>query len=137
MTLLNLYNKYAISSDESSKFLFLYQIIENISISVIKKRNIKKFKDLLDAYESVNYTYLERFLEVSDNIKKIHDSKLAEIVLKDCISDLKIYSERCKHIIDISGKGEIQKDSTNIYKKLGSYIYETRNKIVHAKNNFK
>ncbi|MBR2196757.1 MAG: hypothetical protein IJ911_14235 [Salinivirgaceae bacterium] len=136
-------------NDPDIQFHHLYKIIEHFSPRVSKKMAYEMLNQRLDALSIVNRDcqYLDSLLELAKHYQtSLKDKELCKTVLQECVDIIPIFdllpedvqskiSLKCSFKIDEIGNCA---DSiiAKIKDELGDVIYETRNRIVHAKSNW-
>lgn len=129
---------------------YLYKIIEHYSPVVSRKVAYEKLNQKLDSLSVVkrDYEYLNSLLDLAGQYQKsLKDPELCKTVLLECVDITSIFSLlppkvkkslKKKYAFKESDISKL-KDSTldSVKSELGTVIYNTRNRIVHAKSNWK
>lgn len=136
-------------SDNEIKFLYFYKIIEYFSPLVSKKESYELLNQKLDTMyvKNKDHKYLESIFQLTRNCNNnINDNELANTVLRECIDILELFEYLPRLIQERLGKKiKFKREELNnlksdkileIKKELGTYLYSTRNSIVHAKSNY-
>ena len=136
-------------NDPDIQFHHLYKIIEHFSPVVSRKMAYERLNQKLDTMSVVgrDYQYLDSLLELASHYElSLKDKMLCRTVLLECIDivslfdllPVKIQEEIAKKCtikiaeLDNCSDSDIAKVKTEV----GEVIYETRNRIVHAKSNW-
>ena len=136
-------------NDPDIQFHHLYKIVEHFSPRVSKKMAYEMLNQRLDTLSIVNRDcqYLDSLLELAKHYQtSLKDKELCKTVLQECVDIIPIFDLLPEEVqINISRKcsfkiEEIGNCADSIIAKikdeLGEVIYETRNRIVHAKSNW-
>ena len=135
--------------DADIQFHHLYKIIEHFSPIVSKKMAYERLNQKLDTLSVVSrdYQYLDSLLELAKHYEvSLKDKELCKTVLTECVDIAPIFGrlpervrneilKRCSIKDSDLNKCSIQEIS-KIKNDLGEVIYNTRNRIVHAKSNW-
>lgn len=144
------YSRALAIDDLDIQFHYLYKIIEHYSPVVSRKVAYERLNQKLDSLLVVkrDYEYLNSLLELARQYhKSLNDSELCKTVLLECVDLISIFkflparvkkSLIKKYSFKESDVSKITDSVCNLVKgDLGSVIYNTRNRIVHAKSNWK
>lgn len=135
--------------DPDIQFHHLYKIIEHFSPIVSKKMAYERLNQKLDTLSVVSrdYQYLDSLLELAKHYEvSLKDKELCKTVLTECVDVVPIFGllpervqneilKRCSIKEPDLNKSSLQEIS-KIKNDLGEVIYNTRNRIVHAKSNW-
>lgn len=139
-------------ADPKLQYLLFYKILEYVSPSIAKKNAYDALSKKLDlqVFERRDYQYYDSILEIAKHYNNSKsDKELASTVLLECcdIISLGVYlpesikgmiSNDCgikaNRVWNHSDLSDVEVGKLN--KKLGEYLYDTRNSIVHAKSNY-
>lgn len=144
------YSRALAIEDLDIQFHYLYKIIEHYSPVVSRKVAYEKLNQKLDSLSVVkrDYEYLNSLLDLAGQYQKsLKDPELCKTVLVECVDITSIFSLlppkvkkslKKKYAFKESDISKL-KDSTldSVKSELGTVIYNTRNRIVHAKSNWK
>ena len=135
--------------DVEIKYLHFYKIIEYFSPIASKKSAYSMLNNRLDALRVKNrdQKYLESIFQLTrDYDTSLKDKELATTVLHECADSLELFDVLPKSIQQqIKKRLHLQKDvitlnpteKDGLDKEIGQILYSTRNKIVHAKSNYR
>ena len=135
--------------DFDIQFHHLYKIIEHFSPIVSKKMAYERLNQKLDTLSVVSrdYQYLDSLLELAKHYEvSLKDKELCKTVLTECVDIVPIFGLLPKRVKnEILKRCSIKEPDLNkctileiskIKNDLGEVIYNTRNRIVHAKSNW-
>lgn len=136
-------------SNNEIKYLYFYKIIEYFSPLVSKKKSYELLNQKLDTMyvKNKDHKYLESIFQLTRSHDiSVRDKELANTVLCECIDiselfeylPMTIKNRLVKKIkFKIEDLNKLKSDKIlDIKKELGTYLYSTRNSIVHAKSNY-
>lgn len=135
--------------DRDIQFHHLYKIIEHFSPIVSKKMAYERLNQKLDSLSVVSrdYQYLDSLLDLAKHYEvSLKDKELCKTVLTECVDLVPIFGllpekvrggilKRCS-ITEAELSKSSNQDIAKVKNDLGEVIYNTRNRIVHAKSNW-
>lgn len=144
------YSRALAIEDLDIQFHYLYKIIEHYSPVVSRKVAYEKLNQKLDSLSVVkrDYEYLNSLLDLAGQYQKsLKDPELCKTVLLECVDITSIFSLlppkvkkslTKKYAFKESDISKLKDSTLDMVKvELGTVIYNTRNRIVHAKSNWK
>lgn len=135
------------SMNADIQFLSFYKVLEYFSPTVSRKAFYEKMNKRLDAISVIGRSY-EDLNEVFELVNKyntsLEDREIPNTILSNCVDIeplLEFLPQWVRNKLGAENKTNKQKNNydrfVDINSMLGSVLYSTRNRIVHAKTNFR
>lgn len=151
-SLTRMYMQAVSARDNEIRFLYFYKIIEHISPIVAKLNAYEKLNKRLDILSQCDrdYKYLDSIISVSRKYDNdVKDDYLCASVVQTCVDVIPLWDlipgrlqKQYKKSLSLNNKewsdDNLSEEQISCFsKQLSSSLYSTRNRIVHAKSNYR
>ena len=127
------YNAISIKSTEF-RFLAFYKVLENVASSVINKFLFSSLKDIVDKVSRP--VEIEGLIKINNEFNKINRKLTDKFKIEYLFESLDINIEGYELPLYLSRLYRNLETDRQKMKKIGSITYNTRNNVVHAKDNY-